>query len=120
MTPFIDVMLVLLIIFMVAAPMMVTGVPIDLPSVNAPTLESKDQPLIVSLKPNGEIYLMDSEDALDLNAIVPLMKKIANNDLNRTVYIKINKDTSYDYILQLMEKISSAGFKKVGFRDENK
>jgi biopolymer transport protein TolR len=112
MTPFIDVMLVLLIIFMVAAPMMTVGVPVDLPETRAKAMEGQTQPVTVSIDGQGRIFIMDAE--LKLDDLVPKLKAIAKNGVEERILVRGDRTTDYGTILRVMGRLNDAGFKKIG------
>jgi biopolymer transport protein TolR len=111
-TPFVDVMLVLLIIFMVAAPMMTVGVPIDLPETQAKALNSDTQPITVSVNPAGEIYLQETAIAID--EVVPKLEAIAATGYNERIYVRGDTNADYGTVMKVMARISAAGFKNLG------
>lgn len=111
-TPLVDVMLVLLIIFMVAAPMMTVGVPIDLPETQARAMNSDTQPITISVNPAGEIYLQ--ETAIALPEIVPKLEAIATTGYNERIYVRGDTAAAYGTVMQVMAQISAAGFKNIG------
>ncbi len=112
-TPFVDVMLVLLIIFMVAAPMMTSGVPIDLPKTSAKALAGDNKPITVSISSDGKIYIQNSEIAME--DVVPKLKAIAGNaGTDRKIYIRGDKSAGYGIMMQVMGRINAAGFTKLG------
>ncbi len=112
MTPFIDVMLVLLIIFMVAAPMMTVGVPVDLPETRAKAMEGQTQPITVSVDGQGRIFIQDAE--LKLDELVPKLQAIAKNGIDERVFVRGDRTTDYGTILRVMGRLNDAGFKKIG------
>ena len=116
MTPFIDVMLVLLIIFMVAAPMLTTGVPLDLPQTGAVALNVDKQPLIVSLKADGKLYLMDTETTI--SELVPKLQAIAKTGPEERIFVRGDKSISYGKVAEVMAALTSAGYKKVALVNE--
>ena len=111
-TPLVDVMLVLLIIFMVAAPMMTVGVPIDLPETQAKPMNSDTQPITVSVNPAGEIYLQETKIGID--EVVPKLEAIATTGYNERIYVRGDTNAGYGTVMQVMARISSAGFKNIG------
>ena len=111
-TPLVDVMLVLLIIFMVAAPMMTVGVPIDLPETQAKPMNSDTQPITVSVNPAGEIYLQESKIAIE--EVVPKLEAIATTGYNERIYVRGDTNAGYGTVMQVMARISAAGFKNIG------
>ncbi len=111
-TPMVDVMLVLLIIFMVAAPLMTVGVPIDLPETQANQLNADTQPITVSINPSGEIYLQETAIAID--DVVPKLQAIATTGYNERIFVRADTESSYGTVMKVMARISSAGFKNIG------
>lgn len=110
-TPFVDVMLVLLIIFMVAAPLLTVGVPIELPETDAQEVSSNEEPLTISLGANGEIFLQESEIALD--DLVGRLTAIAEGGYDEAIFIRGDKSIDYGQVMQVMGRINAAGFKRV-------
>ncbi len=111
-TPMVDVMLVLLIIFMVAAPMMTVGVPIDLPETQAKPLNAETQPITVSVNEQGLIYLQETE--IPIEEIVPKLEAIAKTGYEERIYVRADKASQYGIVMQVMARISAAGFKNLG------
>lgn len=111
-TPFVDVMLVLLIIFMVAAPMMTVGVPIDLPETQAKALNSDTQPITVSVNPAGEIFLQETPIAIE--EVVPKLEAIATTGYDERIYVRGDTNADYGTVMKVMARISAAGFKNLG------
>ncbi|MDJ1158242.1 protein TolR [Chelatococcus sp. SYSU_G07232] len=116
MTPFIDVMLVLLIIFMVAAPMLTVGVPLDLPQTQAKPLNIDQKPLTLSVDDKGQVFLM--ETALKDEEIVPKLQAVAKAGAEERIYVRGAKAVNYGRVAQVMALITSAGFKKVALVTE--
>ncbi|MCX7317315.1 MAG: biopolymer transporter ExbD [Hyphomicrobiales bacterium] len=116
MTPFIDVMLVLLIIFMVAAPLMVTGVPLDLPQTKASPLNIDKQPLTISLKTDGKIYLM--EQAVASEDVVARLAAIAKTGVEERIFVRADKAVPYGRVAELTGMITAAGYKKIALVNE--
>lgn len=112
-TPMVDVMLVLLIIFMVAAPMLTVGVPIDLPKTGANQMESATEPpLEISISGDGKIFLQETE--LQLDEIVPKLKAISENNSEARIYVRGDSATNYGLISKVLGAINGAGFTRVG------
>jgi len=111
-TPMVDVMLVLLIIFMVAAPMLTVGVPIDLPKTQAKALNSDTQPITVSINHQGKVYIQETEVPLD--EIVPKLQAIAKTGYDERIYVRGDKDADYGTVMQVMARISTAGYHNLG------
>ena len=116
MTPFIDVMLVLLIIFMVAAPLLTTGVSVDLPQTSASALNVDRKPIAVSLNEQGQLYLMD-QPISDAD-LVPKLQAVSQNDVEQRIYVRASKVVPYGRVAQIMAAVTSAGFKKVALVTE--
>jgi biopolymer transport protein TolR len=111
-TPFVDVMLVLLIIFMVAAPLMTVGVPIDLPETKAREMNSDTQPITVSVNPKGEVFLQETPIAID--EIVPKLQAIATTGYEERIFVRGDANADYGTVMKVMALISSAGYKNLG------
>jgi biopolymer transport protein TolR len=111
-TPLVDVMLVLLIVFMVAAPLMTVGVPIDLPKTDAKPLNSQVEPLSVSIKPDGSIYLM--EQAMTIEELTTKLQALYGVDPEKEVRVRGDLAATYGPIAQVLGAINTAGFKKIG------
>jgi biopolymer transport protein TolR len=111
-TPFVDVMLVLLIVFMVTAPLLTVGVPIDLPKTQAKQMEGDSKPITVSIKADGRIYLQEAE--VDADKLVSTLQAIAKNGLDERVFVRGDKDADYGTIMRVMGRLNSAGYKKIG------
>ncbi|MCB8839275.1 protein TolR [Aurantimonas sp. VKM B-3413] len=111
-TPMVDVMLVLLIIFMVAAPMLTVGVPIQLPKTQAKALNSDTQPITISIKSAGEVFLNETEVPMD--EVVPKLQAIAKAGYEERIFVKGDKAADYGTVMKVMARISAAGFKNIG------
>ncbi|HWK13705.1 MAG TPA: protein TolR [Rhizobiaceae bacterium] len=111
-TPFVDVMLVLLIIFMVAAPLLTVGVPIDLPETQAKALNSETQPITVSVNQEGKVYLQETEIPLD--EVVPKLEAISQTGYEERIYVRGDRAADYGTVMQVMARISAAGYKNLG------
>lgn len=111
-TPFVDVMLVLLIIFMVAAPLLTVGVPIDLPETQAKALEGDTEPITISVNSAGEIFIQDT--AIGIDEVVPKLEAIAANGYDERIYVRGDQDADYGTMMKLMGRINAAGFKRLG------
>ncbi|MDY6849897.1 MAG: protein TolR [Thermodesulfobacteriota bacterium] len=113
-TPFVDVMLVLLIIFMVTAPMMETGVDVNLPEVtDAPTLEQADEPVIVSITRDGQIAVGHSR-VEGVDKLVPVLRQILSARQKEEVFLEADRDVAYGVVVQVMAAIKGAGVAKLG------
>ena len=111
-TPFVDVMLVLLIIFMVAAPLLTVGVPIDLPETQAKALNSQTQPITVSINNKGQVFLQETEIPLD--EIVAKLEAISKTGYDERIYVRGDKDADYGTVMKVMARVSSAGYHNLG------
>jgi biopolymer transport protein TolR len=111
-TPFVDVMLVLLIVFMVSAPLMTVGVPVDLPKTAAPSLPADNKPLFISIDTQNRIYLQETQ--VELANLVPLLRAITENNPEARVLVRGDAKIAYGTMLQVMGTISAGGFTKVG------
>ena len=116
MTPFIDVMLVLLIIFMVAAPLLTTGVAVDLPQTSATALNVDQKPIAVSLNEQGQLYVMDQP--IDRRGSRPEASGGVGNDTDQRIYVRASKIVPYGRVAEIMAAVTSAGFKKVALVTE--
>ena len=116
MTPFIDVILVLLIIFMVAAPLLTTGVSVDLPRASAKALNVDRKPIAVSLNEQGQLYVMDQPIA-DADLVAKL-QAVSQNDVDQRIYLRASKVVPYGRVAQIMAAVTEAGFKKVALVTE--
>ena len=111
-TPFVDVMLVLLIIFMVAAPLLTVGVPIELPETQAKAMNSETQPITVSVNQGGQIFLQETEIPLD--EVVPKLQAIAQAGYEERIYVRGDKTADYGTVMRVMARISAAGYRNLG------
>jgi biopolymer transport protein TolR len=112
-TPMVDVMLVLLIIFMVSAPLLTVGVPIDLPQTKANSLDQDKEPLAVSVNDKGEVFLQNSE--VDVDELVPKLKAIteARGGFDERIYVRGDRKVDYGTVMRVMGRLSAAGFRRV-------
>src|SRR6185312_10757070 len=117
-TPFVDVMLVLLIIFMVAAPMMTVGVPIDLPETQAKALNSETQPITISVKNDGTAFLQ--ETPIPVEEIAAKLEAIATTGYNERIFVRGDSAAPYGVIADVMARIQGAGFKNIGLVTQEK
>ena len=118
-TPMVDVMLVLLIIFMVSAPLLTVGVPIDLPQTQANSLDQQDkEPLAVSVNTKGQVFLQDSEIPID--ELVPKLKAIteARRGADERIFVRGDRTVDYGTVMKVMGRLSAAGFKRVALVTE--
>ncbi|MDC0865250.1 protein TolR [Rickettsiaceae bacterium] len=110
-TPMVDVMLVLLIIFMVTSPMLVAGIKVDLPKTESAPVSGQFKPLVISIKKNGELFLFDTK--IEQNKLIPKLKNITKENKDTRIFVKGDKNVSYGIIVEAMSQIHNAGFTKV-------
>ena len=110
-TPMVDVMLVLLIIFMITAPLLAVGVPVELPQSKAPPIQSSEEPLTVTITKGGKIYLQKTE--IKYEDLVPRMTAISENGYDKRIYIRGDKDVDYGTVMKVMGALKGAGFNKL-------
>lgn len=110
-TPFVDVMLVLLIVFMVTAPLLTVGVPVDLPKAEAGNLNGDDEPLVVSINGNGEIFVQDTK--VEMDRMIPLLMAVTDNNPDLRIFVRGDQDLAYGQIMAVMGKMNKAGFRRV-------
>ena len=110
-TPLVDVMLVLLVIFMITAPLMTSGVNVDLPQTDAKPLNTDSTPLTVSINAEGKIFLQNDE--IQLPELVTRLQAVSQNDNGRRIFVRGDKDISYGLVMQVMGTITQGGFTKV-------
>ena len=117
-TPMVDVMLVLLIIFMVSAPLLTVGVPIDLPQTQAKSLDQDREPLTLSVNDKGKVYLQNEE--IDLDKLVPKLEAVAQarGGKEARVYVRGDKNANYGSMMSVMGRLSAAGFHRVALVTE--
>jgi len=117
-TPFVDVMLVLLIIFMVAAPLLTVGVPIDLPQTQAKGMDQDREPLTVSVNTKGQVYLQEAE--VTIEELVAKLQAVtqARGGLDERIYVRGDRNVDYGTIMRVMGRLSAAGFRRVALVTE--
>ena len=115
-TPFVDVMLVLLIIFMVTAPMMVQGLNVDLPEATAKSLDSEKEHLVITINKDQQVYINDFEVTLEF--LREKLLKILQGRTDRDVYLKADKNIPYGIVVQVMAEIKGAGIEQLGMVTE--
>jgi biopolymer transport protein TolR len=116
MTPFIDVMLVLLIIFMVAAPLLATGVAVDLPQTKAGALNIDQKPISIAIDEKGQVFLMDQP--LETTQLLDKLKETAKQGFDERIYMRGSKAVNYGRVAEVMSLVTSAGYKKVALVTE--
>jgi biopolymer transport protein TolR len=120
-TPMVDVMLVLLIIFMVTAPLLTPGVAIDLPKTRAKLLNQDKEPLTVSVDKSGKIFLgggKREDEAVPLEELAPKIQAIAENGYDQRIFVRADKAVDYGTVMQVMGALNVAGFRKIGLVTE--
>ena len=116
-TPFVDVMLVLLIVFMVTAPLLTVGIPVDLPKVKASALTDQKDPLEITVKLGGEIYL--GESRVELENLIPRLNAITELNKEARIYVRGDRVVAYGRIMEIMSLVNSAGYIKVALVTQN-
>jgi biopolymer transport protein TolR len=117
-TPMVDVMLVLLIIFMVAAPMMTSGVPIDLPQTQAGALNAQTQPITISVKGSGDVFIQETQ--IPAEEIAAKLQAIATTGYNERIFVRGDATAPYGVIADVMSRIQEAGYKNIGLVTQQK
>ena len=115
-TPFVDVMLVLLIIFMVTAPLLTVGVPVDLPESSADSLPEDQEPLTLSINSKGEIFIQEHQ--VEYDKMIPKILAIAKNRTEARIFVRGDKTINYGRVLEIMGMLSGSGFTKVALISE--
>ena len=110
-TPFVDVMLVLLIIFMVTAPLLTVGVQVDLPQSNADSLQSDNEPLELTISKDGNIYIQETE--VNIKELIPKLVAITENRLDTKIYVRGDEVINYGKVMRVLGELSGSGFSKV-------
>ncbi len=117
-TPMVDVMLVLLIIFMVSAPLLTVGVPIDLPQTKAKSLDQDKEPLVLAVNDNGKVYLQENEISID-DLIIKLQAITqARGGFDERIYVRGDRKVNYGTVMRVMGRLSAAGFHRVALITE--
>jgi biopolymer transport protein TolR len=110
-TPLVDVMLVLLVVFMVTAPLLTVGVPVDLPQTQAPPINEPKEPLTITLDREGAIFVQ--ETSVPVDALVAKLQAITGSNPDAVIYVRGDKEINYGRVLEVMSLVSAAGFHKV-------
>lgn len=111
-TPFVDVMLVLLIVFMVSAPLMTVGVPIDLPESDAKALDGSSEPLVISINGDGLIFIQDTE--IRIEELVPTLTAVAEQGVEERVFVRADRTVEYGTVMRIMGRLNAAGYHRIG------
>jgi biopolymer transport protein TolR len=110
-TPMVDVMLVLLVVFMITAPLLTVGVPVDLPKTAASQMVGQDEPLVVSVNAKGEVFLQETKITLD--QLVPRLSAITANKKDTRIFVRGDKAIAYGKVMEVMGTVNLAGFNRV-------
>lgn len=111
-TPLVDVMLVLLIVFMVAAPLLSVGVPLELPKTDAKSLPSQQEPITISVDKDGTVFIQDDEILLD--DLAPKLIAISANGYEERIYLRADENSDYGAVMKVMARVNAAGFSNLG------
>ena len=117
-TPFVDVMLVLLIIFMITAPLLTTGVSVDLPKANSDALPGLDEPITITINKEGKVFL--GESLIEVKTLAAKLKAITSVNPGNRIFIRADENIEYGNIIEVMTVITNAGFKKVALITKQK
>ncbi len=115
-TPFVDVMLVLLIVFMITAPLLTVGVPVDLPKTKAKAIAEAEEPLVITVNAEGTVFIQDTE--VEIDKLVPRLKAITENKADTRIYLRGDKDVNYGRVMEVMGTVNIAGFTRVAMITE--
>src|SRR4051812_45550134 len=110
-TPLVDVMLVLLVVFMITAPLLTVGVPVDLPQTQAPAINEPKEPTVISVNKDGAIFIQ--ETGVPMDTLVAKLQAITGANPDAVLYVRGDKDINYGRVLEIMSLVSAAGFRKV-------
>jgi len=115
-TPFVDVMLVLLIIFMVTAPLLTVGVEVDLPETTANPIQGQDEPLAVSIDAQGQIFLQDTQ--VEMSDLVPTLERISERNYEARIFVRADRTVDYGTVMQVMGRMNRAGYTRIALVTE--
>jgi biopolymer transport protein TolR len=115
-TPFVDVMLVLLIVFMVTAPLLTVGVPIELPETQANPIQGDSEPLTISVAPDGLIFLQETE--IELDTLAPKLIAIASEGYDQRIFVRGDRSVGYGDVMKVMGVLNKAGFRRIALVTE--
>jgi len=116
-TPMVDVMLVLLVIFMVTAPLLTVGVEVDLPKTKAGEIRGQDEPLAVSIDKDGNLFVQDT--GVELNGLAPLLMEVSENNQDVRIFVRGDENIDYGTVMRVMGVLNKAGFNKVALIARN-
>lgn len=111
-TPFVDVMLVLLIVFMITAPLLTVGVPVDLPETEAQSLPAGEEPLTITIGADGQVFIQETEVAMD--ELIPRLQAIAGTGFDSRIYIRADEAADYGSVMRVMARVNAAGYANLG------
>ncbi len=111
-TPFVDVMLVLLVVFMITAPLLTVGVPVDLPQTKAKPLPGQDEPLEITVDKLGRVWLQETQ--IEISTLVPRLRAITSNKADTRIFVRGDRTIDYGRVLEVMSVLNAAGFGRVG------
>lgn len=111
-TPFVDVMLVLLIVFMITAPLLTVGVPVDLPETEARTLPAGEEPLTITIGADGQVFIQETEVGMD--ELIPRLQAIAGTGFDSRIYIRADEAADYGSVMRVMARVNAAGYANLG------
>jgi biopolymer transport protein TolR len=115
-TPFVDVMLVLLIVFMITAPLLTVGVPVNLPKTKAKSIAESEEPLVITVDAEGVVFIQDTE--VEIDKLVPRLKAITESKADTRIYVRGDKDVNYGRVMEVMGRVNIAGFTRVAMITE--
>ena len=115
-TPFVDVMLVLLIVFMVTAPLLTVGVPVDLPKTQAKALSQPEEPLVISVNSDGSVFIQETE--VEIERLAPRLAAITGNKPDTRIYLRGDRKVDYGRVMEVMTRVNTAGFTRVALISE--
>ncbi len=115
-TPFVDVMLVLLIVFMITAPLLTVGVPVNLPKTKAKSIAEAEEPLVITVNAEGLVFIQDIE--VEIDNLVARLKAITENKADTRIYLRGDKDINYGRVMEVMGTVNIAGFTRVALITE--
>src|ERR1700738_4126388 len=116
-TPLVDVMLVLLVVFMITAPLLTVGVPVDLPQTQAPAINEPKEPTVITVNKDGAIFIQ--ETTVPIDTLVAKLQAVTGSNPDAVLYVRGDKDINYGRVLEVMSLVSSAGFRKVSLVAES-
>ena len=116
-TPFVDVMLVLLIVFMVTAPLLTVGIPVDLPKVKANALTDQKDPIEITVKLDGSVFM--GESIVEIENLIPRLHAISDQNNEARIYVRADRVVAYGRVMEIMSIINSAGYVKVALVTQN-